>query len=139
MTTIAYRDHVLAADTQVTSNGMIDGRCIKIRRMGPLLVAAGGAGSLCHQFFDWVKAGLHGDSPFTGKEDGNGAIIMPDHRIVFWTGHGGTTVQGPFWAMGSGERFAIGAMHTGASAEEAVLAACQADVYSSAPITVLRR
>lgn len=140
MTTIAYRAGVLAADSLVTSNNLRDGHVQKIRRFGPLLVAAAGSASLGHQFFDWVGAGIKGPSPFQGVEGGgNGFIVMPDDLIVVWGTKGPWTLRAPFWACGSGQDLALGAMRAGCSADVAVLAAIDHDIYSGAPVHVLRR
>lgn len=113
---------------------MRDGLAVKIRKIGPLLVAGAGATSRCSAFMDWVKAGMKGHSPWYGKDDGNSMIVTPDRRIVVFGESGQWLVDNEFYAMGSGERFALGAMAHGACAAEAVQAAIRFDIYSGGPI-----
>lgn len=137
MTTIAYRDGMLAADSLATSNGLRDDYCAKVWRVGPLMGAACGSRALCLKFQDWVRAGMVGSSPFEGKDDGNGLLVTPDHVICF-ANSGAWPVYADFYALGSGYQLAMGAMEVGASAEEAVLAAIKWDVSSGGDVTVLR-
>jgi ATP-dependent protease HslVU (ClpYQ) peptidase subunit len=43
----------------------------------------------------------------------------------------------PFYAIGSGCKAALGAMHMGADARRAVQVACKVDTYSGTPIVVM--
>lgn len=139
MTTIAYKAGVLAADSLTTVNGMRDSFAQKIWQVGPLLIGGAGSSALCIQFYEWVKEGMEGQCPI--RCDGaNGFIVTPDDTIVTWGENGPWTSRGvEFCAFGSGERFALGAMAAGASAEEAVAAAIRFDVYSGGPIRTLAR
>lgn len=138
MTTIAYRDGILAGDTLRTSNGMRDGFTRKVHKIGRLLIAACGTAALCAEFRSWVVAGLNGPSPFNdkkGDEGGNGLVIMPDGLAVIWGSSGPWALkQVPFVAMGSGEQVAMGAMAMGASAEQAVAAAMSLDTGSGGAV-----
>jgi hypothetical protein len=46
-------------------------------------------------------------------------------------------VEAPFYALGSGMEYALGALYQGASAIEAVQIACKCDIWSDHPLTVL--
>lgn len=135
MTTIAYRDGVLAADTLATSNGLRDDYGTKVWRVGKVLVAAAGTRALCLKFREWVAAGMDGESPFA-KGDGNG-IVVSDAGIVCWSENGCWPVGQPFYALGSGYQVAMGAMEMGATAEDAVRAAIKWDTSSGGEITAL--
>lgn len=137
MTTIAYRDGVLAADTLVTANNMRSGFLTKIARQGRLLVGFCGRSANYEAFRNWLAAGMNGSFK---SEDGNVFVIPPEGPAIIW-GDGDTPWRetAPFWALGSGEAPALGAMQAGASAEEAVKAAIALDVWSGGEITVLRR
>lgn len=140
MTTIAYKDGVLASDTLGTSGGLRDcNRIQKVHKVGPLLVAGAGASALCARFTEWVRAGMKGDSPWTGNEGGNSLIIMPDDTILVFGMNGPWRVKQPVYAMGSGESLALGAMAAGASAEQAVEIAMRYDIYSGGEIRTVRR
>lgn len=139
MTTIAYRRGVLASDSLVTCNGLRDGYAQKIYRVGPLLVAGAGSAAICTRFVEWVRAGMKGESPWYGEDSGNSMIITPEDQIVVWGSSGSWVSDSDFYALGSGERLALGAMAYGASAEEAVECAIRFDVYSGGPIKTVRR
>ena len=73
MTTIAYRDGILAADSLCTVDDMVAGECRKITKFkkGKKQILAGGAGSkhAVENFLNWVDNGapeedldkIHGD------------------------------------------------------------------------------
>lgn len=136
MTTIAYRDGVLAADTLATSNDVRDDYGPKIWRVGRLLVGASGSRPLCLRFRDWVANGMGGESPFYGDNKGNGIVIAPD-SVVAWSESGSWPVAAPFYSLGSGYQLAMGAMEMGATAEQAVAASIKHDCLSGGEITVL--
>lgn len=140
MTTIAYRDGVLAADTLRTSNGMRDGYQRKIHKCGRLLIAGAGSAAVCEQFRSWVLRGMVGPSPFEGKPDsGNGLVITPDGLAVIWGSSGPWQLKDvPFLALGTGEQIAMGAMAMGGSAEEAVRAAITLNISSGGEIQTVR-
>jgi len=140
MTTIAYRNGILAADTLVTEQGRRVGRTTKIFRHGELLW--GFAGALQHRdvVASWLSAGLPGDTPLmeTRKGARSDALIIFDGRLICFDEHGADSMALPqFYAIGSGAPYALGAMAHGASAEEAVRAAMNLDLYTGGDVTVL--
>ena len=66
------------------------------------------------------------------------ALQCPHLRRVLLQQPGWIVERGPYFAMGSGRDFALGAMAAGASAEEAVRAAIAHDVYSGGEVVTLR-
>lgn len=134
MTTIVYRNGVLAADSLTTSNGMRVGYAKKVRKIGGVLVGACGTSSLCERFFDWLRAGLKGDDPFRGNDDGNGLVVTPSGHVICFGKHGPSRYCWPYFTMGSGEQIATGALEMGASATEAVAAAISINVMSGGEI-----
>lgn len=137
MTTIAYRDGMLAADTQTSFSGI---RCAdqrKIHREGRLLTGFSGTSTNYERFRSWVRDGMSGDFDSRG---GNVFILPPSGPAVIW-GDGDYPWREPseFWALGSGEHLALGAMSAGATAEEAVRIAMRWDNATGGEITVLRR
>jgi hypothetical protein len=145
VTTIAYKDGVLAADTLSTRNGAREGVAIKIFRRGDLLAGASGCSARCKYFRDWFVDGCKGDCPPMGDLEKNwaeGFIIMADGRLVTFGPTASWAEAGMYSDMnawGSGADFARGAMTAGASAEEAVRIAMHWDTNSGGDITVLRR
>lgn len=143
MTTIAYRDDVLAADTQITCGGTIDGWAQKAFRKGRLLYATSGSSGLGDRFASWVSGGMQGDAPCLkgegDKDGGHGYLFPGGDRVVWRYDDVWATHRAPFFAYGSGAEIALGAMLAGASAEEAVRAAAERDIATGGEITVLRR
>lgn len=141
MTTIAYRDDVLAGDTQITCGNTIDGYVQKVFRKGALLYGATGCSGHADAFLTWVLKGMKGDAPNlkTDDDEASGLLFPGGDRVVWryrnvWTSH-----HAPFFAYGSGSNLALGAMAQGATAEEAVKAAAMLDTNTGGDITVLRR
>lgn len=142
MTTIAYRDDVIAADTQVTCGGTIDGWVQKAFRKGGLLYATSGSSGLGDGFLSWVAGGMKGDAPSLRGEkgdDAHGYLFPGGDRVVWRYDNVWATHYAPFFAYGSGAEIALGAMIAGATAEEAVRAAAERDTATGGEITVLRR
>lgn len=139
MTTIAYRDGVLAADTLINSNGDRIGYTPKIGRAGGLLFGASGSTAWCWAFRSWVRGGAKGAHPQVPEHTG-GFIVMPNDDLIVFHNEGLERRTGlPFHADGSGADYALGAMQMGATAKEAVLAAVVWDGKSGGEITGLRR
>lgn len=146
MTTIAYRDGVLAADTWARSGWTRAGDVTKIVQVGAVLAGACGSGAICKAFLDWVRRGCVG-LPDMGPSDdkegvrsGTGVLVLPDDGIVqFDPGVPPMLLRPPFLAMGSGGPIALGAMAVGASAEAAVGAALIWDGGSGGHVVVLQR
>lgn len=144
MTTIAYRDGVMAADSLVTGHGIRMGSLAKVIRAkdGTLAGAAGNTLDSA-KLLTWVR--LMGaecrdnDVPPTEDKDTSLLIAYPD-GIVEWIGahDGRVAVDAGFHAIGSGGEIAIGAMAFGATAEQAVEIACRFDVWSGGPVQVER-
>jgi ATP-dependent HslUV protease subunit HslV len=142
VTTIAYKDGVVAADTQITTGGGWRASSVqKIHRAGPYIF--GGCGDLgdLEMFRSWVKKGLPGAAPIFTDDDSECFIIMPDRSIVCLLSKGKVMREyADYYAWGSGCRFAIGAMACGASAEDAVRIAAKHDCGTGLDggMTVLR-
>lgn len=141
MTTIAYRDGVLAADTLACWGTNRDGFATKIVKRGPVLAGASGSLSACQAFLDWFRGGLRGDPPAMpdGEASSFGLIITPADDVLVWGPRGWERTRNPTVAMGSGGEFATGAMTMGATAEEAVRVAMIHDTKTGGNVTVLSR
>lgn len=145
MTTIAYRDGVLAADSRAYSGDKVPiGSKTKVHRMadGSLLgvsTTSVGGDQLIRR---WVEAGSLPVASTDLKPDAFTALLVkPDGSVWYasdnmeWSG----PLTGEFFAIGSGEQFALGALVMGASVERAVEAGIELDPWSAGPVTVLRR
>ena len=140
MTTVAFRDGVLAADTLVTANTHRDGSVTKIAKRGPVLAAAVGLLPFALAFLDWFRGGMLGDPPPMGnKEDrATGHIFTSDGWVLSYSIFGWQRIRAEYYANGSGSDYAYGAMAMGASAEDAVRAALIHETASGGEIQVLR-
>lgn len=140
MTTIAYRDGVLAADSQTTYGASTERTFGKTVRRGAVLAGASGSSAICQRFLDWFRAGMSGDPPAMSSgddHDATGIIVHGPHHILLLNKVGWERRRAEFYAIGSGGEIATGAMAMGASAERAVEIATQHDAYTGGPITVL--
>lgn len=138
MTTVAYRDGVLAADTLFTANGMRDHYSAKAWRIGRVLAAATGNSARIARFRAWAAGGLKGPSPYEDASDGgNGLVVAPGQPLLLAGSAGLTPIHAEFYAIGSGEDFALGAMEMGATAHEAVVVAARRDTATGGAIIVL--
>ena len=149
MTTIAYRDGLMAADSGNWLSNVTYRSALKIARGpdGSLHGVAGNAGEGC-EYLRWVEAGMEGDPPkpeVTNREDGSGAfialVVPPEGDVVrLWTAFGFEDHHDvPFIAIGAGSELAIGAMAAGASAEQAVEIVAQHSGYAALPVRVVRK
>lgn len=140
MTTIAYRDGVLAADTRAYSGDARPlGQKSKIERLedGTLIGVsssiAGGGETVRRWYADQRPSDIELPSNFT-------MIAISREGEVFFakdTPHVSGPLTAPYFAIGSGADFALGALETGVSAKGAVLLACRLDVWSDEPVEIL--
>ena len=142
MTTIAYRNGVMAADSRAYSGGKLPiGSKVKIEKLedGTLLGVSSitpGGGEAVRQ---WYKEGCNKDNPFIVPEKFSLLVVKPNGEV--WFASDNLLLTGPlqaeYFAVGSGEDFALGAMAAGAGPEAAVEIACQLDVWSDGPVIAL--
>lgn len=144
MTTIAFKDGILAADSAVTASGNWEGSCMKIAKLKPSIFA-GFAGALAVQetVFEWIAGGMDRKKIPTIMDGGEDykwdcLVITPDAVWSLERSFLRSFTQSPYYAIGSGADLALGAMAMGATANQAVEAACKHDIYSRQPITMLK-
>lgn len=145
MTTIAYKDGVLAADTRATGACGIKSRFTKIYRLtskvdpvrGPVLLGLTGDIYMAMRFKDWMEAGgvptLH--DWIDGDQTECDALIV--HKSGLYSGSQLCRIvpnDEPYWAEGSGAHYAMAAMYCGKSAIEAVRVAAHFDSYTGGRI-----
>ncbi len=136
MTTIAYRDGVLAGDTRVTDGDIVCPE--KIRKVfklrnGCLFGHAGDADE-----GEMLKRAVAKSLPTPKVRNSDAICVMPNGDVLFFEGKCWTKIDAPFAALGSGRKFAYGAMQVGASAKDAVRAACKLEKHSGLPIHTVR-
>lgn len=141
MTTIAFRDGVLAADSQVTCGAVRDGTAKKIGRTPDgRLWAFTGKLRFMEAWREWCEAPAGSTGPDAPRlpeiDDSTGILISPDGVVREWWGDGWVVNNSSPVAWGSGSELALGAMAAGASAEEAVAIAIRLHIESSGPINI---
>ena|SRR5687768_13962526 len=137
MTTITFREGIMAADSRMTLGGAVIGNVVKIVRRDDGALC-GGCGRLAwlQAFHEWFLNGEQDDLPDV-DEDSMGLIARPKKPLQAFEEAGTYEWKTPYFAMGSGRRFALGAMYAGASAQEAVKAAIKFDIYSGGKVISL--
>lgn len=142
MTTIAYRDGILAADTLACSeSGLRSSSMVKIMRVRGGLAGTVGKCSQAQAIVRWLEDGRAADRPkFADGSDDYTVVWLPDEGEATLIENGGEEPLGdaPYHAFGSGREIALGAMYMGATAKEAVEAAIAISVWSGGDVTVLK-
>ena len=150
MTTISYKDGIIAADSQVSLGSLICNNDFnKVQRFDSQefgSVYVGAAGTLSHiaEMFDFIDTIFSGEQPDAIKfgaehfqvvmltEDGElkEGLLTESSTNILWI-----DCEQPY-AIGSGSHIAIGAMAAGATAEEAVKLASKHDCYTNDNVKV---
>lgn len=139
MTTIVYKDGVLAADTLVTEgNRKLPGQAIKAVRLpcGDLFAYCGSVadGEAC------LHALVEDEEDLPPMKHTTAILIdRKTKRPYTYEGRGGWIKQPVKWgAWGSGSDYAYGALEMGATAVQAVKAAVKYDAGSRGPVRTLK-
>lgn len=135
MTTIACKGRCMAADTQITGDGVRLGVAPKIAHGDAFLVAATGKTPLCQAFIRWALGGRKGEPP--DLDEGDGLIMERPGHFRLYNAIGCVDLEAEIYAMGSGGDFALAAMAAGCSAREAVEVAIRFDTNSGGEVTEL--
>lgn len=142
MTTIAYKDGILAVDSQATFGTLrVPGITKKMRLLQDGSIAAGcGVLATVSKMFHWLDTDRSTDCPLKGGEQSSVVIVVTmAGEVQIWEDelpyeH---DANAPL-AQGSGMEIAYGAMQCGKTAEEAVEIAAELDIYTSLPAQVGR-
>ncbi len=142
MTVIVYRDGILAADSLVCSSNTRIGSDKKIYKIKHYLIGAAGDTSVIEDILHWIKNGKDRDKKptFNSSSSFEGIIINTKTAEVTYIELSCSEfpVKAPYYAIGIGADFALGAMYKGADAEEAVEAAISLSTACGGAIQVLR-
>lgn len=138
MTTIAYRDGVMAADTGCFNDGLYEGEVEKIWALSDvgILGCCGEYGAVL-KVVEWLENGgepgskprLSRDSEFTGL-----LVNRKNEVFHYQISLRPLRIDAGFHAIGSGRKIAVGALAAGASAEQAIKIACRYDRMSMEPV-----
>lgn len=145
MTTIAYRDGIMAADTLISDegSGLRRGYHQKIFRLDDgSIIGCCGSSAAIQRFKNWALAGADmANKPIFTVDHGFGCIwVRPDGTVSCWHSEmmePQHTIP-PAWgmAMGSGNEVAVGAMAAGADPMRAVEIAAMIDTGTGGSIQV---
>lgn len=157
MTVLVYRDNVLASDSQlINRHWTVVGTAPKIGQReidgSVYFFGATGDSAYCTKFLKWCQSvdfpkflkEQEYTSPKiepTGKDSScTGFIIKPDGTCIrFEHDDPPYEVKADWYAFGSGDTMAIGALAAGMGAVETVGIVCEWDPPSKGPIQVLKR
>lgn len=142
MTTIAYRDGIMAADSRAYSGNRFPvGEKTKIRLLddGTLIGVSSTVPGEGEAVIQWFAAGADPKDGPSASPKHTLLAVRPGGEVFF--ADDSYFISGPlkaeFFAIGSGGEYAQGAMAMGASAEQAVRIACRLDPWSAEPVMVL--
>jgi 20S proteasome alpha/beta subunit len=142
MTTIAYKDGVVAYDSLVTVGRRKHTEAAKVFRWNHALVGMCGSDCPTNDVVKhWLKSLLAEPKVKGLKNSDFELLIIPADgslRLLYSDGRG-LFLNRLFYAIGSGSDYAMGAMAHGASAEEAVRIAAAFDAYTGGKIRTKRR
>lgn len=137
MTTIAYKDGILASDRQTTC-GNSRKECAKMWAVKGAVIAVAGVLSDGLKFRDWWQSGkpdngwhINDDTTIVVVDLNTGELVEYDSNMV------PMQVWGQFDSWGSGCDLAMGAMEAGADAVRAVDIGIRHDAYSGIGLSVL--
>lgn len=136
MTTVAFRDGCMAADTQLTGDFVV--RVQKIVRLPDGGVAgAAGVWSRGYAGLRWLTEGEQGEPPkikgatlLIARADGS--LWLAEHEFPAYP------LLDKYTAVGAGAMAAMAAMNGGANAGDAVKVAARLDSCTSDPIQILK-
>lgn len=150
MTTIAFRDGIMAADSRETIDTEAGGtrlrsceklfrKTIKVgKRREEHLLGFFGESSPALVYLDWYGSGKPMPAMFADMDADFGCLIYSWRGLFEVDAYcRPEKVIEKFWAVGSGAKAALGAMHAGASARKAVAIACLIDPFSAPPISFM--
>ena len=145
MTTIAYRDGVLASDSRETAyKSRIDtDNSKKIYRVGSALVGMAGSSAQGLQMLEALKKAVKtrkkGEAnilPSIMLKSCTALLVESDGSLWFYE-KGVWMVVKEYYSIGSGSDYALAAMDAGLSAKEAVRLAIKRDCFSGGRIQTL--
>ena len=146
MTTIAFRDGIIAADSQEThTNGRIT-ECKKLFLVDGKIIGTAGDSYTGRIFVDWFERGARMEdvpdlSHVTSDEDFECLVIEDKDNVYtinrfFQKYH--VEMPDGFYAIGWGSSYAMAAMDMGADAKKAVQISAKYDAYTGGKIKTMK-
>lgn len=148
MTTLAYRDGILAGDTlAIADDGTFAGEIAHVFELegGRLIGITSGAVGLVENLAKFFHATHHvhplgydeiGWPPICEGSVFDVLMIEPDGSVYTCSSQPSFSgpVRAPFYSLGSGSRYALGAMEMGADASQAVATALKFDPWTGGEV-----
>ena len=135
MTTIACNRKVIAFDSRESDDDICWPCDKKVVRIGPVLIGCAGDSLEISKFMDWFN--YQAMKPPKLKE--MQALVLAREGIYYYSNSTHRSViTRPFFAVGSGSGYAIGAMTMGAAPKRAVEIALDYDSNSGPPVRVMK-
>ena len=135
MTTVVGDRTRLVSDSRVSGNNNIIYDSPKLFRVKDAIIGCAGDNEAIEAFIKWY--GSKKRKP-KFKEDSFDALVVTKSGIYTYDETcSRDLVLGPWAAIGSGGSAALGALHMGASLEDACKIACKVDKYSGEPIQIM--
>lgn len=140
MTTIATNGEMVVADRQTSDLNFGYKSQAKIERVGEFIIGACGSVGDCLLYSQWFKEGQPKSAKLPKTTKGFcGLAVHESGRIFEFVALGlCQEVNEPFYAIGSGTHFAIGAMAAGASPKKAVQIASKYERFTGFGLTILK-
>lgn len=140
MTTIAYKDGILAVDTQITDLGMVRTDVRKLYVFPGLgAIAFCGTGLCYDNVARWIFNGCRGEKPFSPNPEMTWSAYYVTLGGLIFRACSDVDLQvlekNKFESDGSGGVIARTAMHLGLSSFDALKTACQLDPHTCGPIS----
>lgn len=137
MTVIAYKDGMLAADSGCYVGDLVPGSFTKLyRSKAGVLIGCAGTINDWLKFLAWFDRGGKGKRP---RGDFEAIVVYPDGKAWLYDETiYPTRIRDKYYAIGveSGVATALGALHAGADAKSAVMAAVKHCTHAKGPVRV---
>jgi len=143
MTTVVFRDGVVATDSRITLSDYVTPTEIQKLFRHPYdgVIAICGYPTAAMRLVEWLcEGGIDaGHQPDIGETSRVIHFHQNCRRITVYEEKGSYVVDTPtFMAWGSGMSVALGALHAGADAQEAVVIASRVDPHTGGKIQVMK-
>jgi ATP-dependent protease HslVU (ClpYQ) peptidase subunit len=142
MSVVVYHEGVMAADSRAYGGDQHPvGNKRKIHRLpdGGLVGITSNQIGMPEAFRDWLAAGADRKADMPGEPAFDAIHVTPAGEVFLYSD--GYTPSGPLfgntWSIGSGKKYAHGAIQMGANAVEAVEAAKACDFWCGGPVLTL--
>lgn len=139
MTTIAYRDGVMVADSRgYAGTAAPIGIKRKIHRLenGTLIGISCSVSGGSQEVLDWLMGGQVGEISEKTKARFTALVVHPGGEVEMFIDNDHSTgpLTAGYYAIGTGAEYAMGAMAAGCEAHDAVLIAISLDIWSARPL-----